>query len=138
MLTPFTSAFQLFLYCKDSTYWLTKDEKIVDTYLSEPRCTFMFTLNGYYNRFLGISRLYDKDLLNRIPKDLPVLFVSGEDDPVGTFGEEVKKSYQSLLDVGMKNLKIKLYPNDIHEILNELDKEVVYNDIYNWLVENGR
>lgn len=114
--------------------WLSKDENIVDWYINEPRCTFMFTLNGYYNMFKGISRLHDKSLLNNVPKDLPILFVSGKDDPVGTFGKEVEKSANTLKDVGVKNIDIKLYENDRHEILNELDRQVVYEDIYNWLI----
>lgn len=114
--------------------WLSKDENIVDWYINEPRCTFMFTLNGYYNMFKGISRLHDKSLLNNVPKDLPILFVSGKDDPVGAFGKEVEKSANTLKDVGVKNIDIKLYENDRHEILNELDRQVVYEDIYNWLI----
>ncbi|MBQ9424741.1 MAG: alpha/beta hydrolase [Erysipelotrichaceae bacterium] len=113
--------------------WLTKDEKIVDWYVNEPRCSFMFTLNGYVNMFEGIARLHDKALLDRIPKDLPVLFVSGEDDPVGTFGKEVIASVDSLKDAGMKNVDLKLYPNDRHEILNETDKETVFEDLYQWI-----
>ena len=113
--------------------WLTKDEDIVDWYLNEPRCTFMFTLNGYYNMFKGISRLHDKNLLNNVPKDLPILFVSGQDDPVGSFGKEVYAAADSLKNVGCKNVEVKLYPNDRHEILNELDRQQVYSDLYNWL-----
>ena len=115
--------------------WLSKDEKLVDWYINEPRCSFMFTLNGYYNMFAGILRLHDKKLLNNVPKDLPILFVSGEDDPVGTFGKEVKNSVRSLKDCGVKNVEIKMYPNDRHEILNETDKEMVYEDIYKWLAD---
>ena len=113
--------------------WLTKDEKIVDWYINEPRCSFLFTLNGYYNMFKGISRLHDKNLLAKIPKDLPLLFVSGQDDPVGANGKEVQTSYQSVVDAGVSNVNIKLYPNDRHEILNETDKEQVYEDLYDWL-----
>ena len=113
--------------------WLTKDEKVVDWYLNEPRCNFMFTLDGYYNMFSGICKLYDKDLIDGIPKDLPVLFVSGQDDPVGAFGKEVIRVHQTLIDHGMRNIRLKLYPNDRHEILNETDKENVYEDIYEWL-----
>ena len=113
--------------------WLTKDDDIVDWYLNEPRCTFMFTLNGYYNMFKGISRLHDKNLLNNVPKDLPILFVSGQDDPVGSFGKEVYAAADSLKNVGCKNVEVKLYPNDRHEILNELDRQQVYSDLYNWL-----
>ena len=115
--------------------WLTKDKTIVDWYRNEPRCTFVFTLNGYYNMFTGILRLHDKELMNRIPKDLPLFFVSGQEDPVGSFGKEVEASVEYMKDLGIKDVRMKLYPNDRHEILNETDKETVYEDLYNWLSE---
>ena len=83
--------------------------------------------------FKGIARLHDKKLLAKVPKDLPILLVSGQDDPVGSFGKEVEAAAKSLRDAGVKNVEIKLYPNDRHEILNETDKEVVYVDLYRWL-----
>lgn len=113
--------------------WLTKDEKIIDWYINEPRCSYKFTLNGYYNMFKGISRLHDKNLLNKIPKQLPILFVSGQDDPVGDFGKGVEAAFNSVKEVGCTNVEMKLYPNDRHEILNELDKQQVYEDLYNWM-----
>lgn len=118
---------------KTRVEWLTKDDDIKNTYINEPRCSFKFTLNGYYNMFLGISRLHDKNLLNKIPKELSILFVSGQDDPVGDFGKGVEAAVASVKEVGCKNVEMKLYPNDRHEILNELDKDQVYEDLYNWL-----
>ena len=115
--------------------WLTKDEKIVDWYRNEPRCTFVFTLNGFYNMFTGILRLHDKELMNRVPKDLPLLFVSGQEDPVGSFGKEVEASVEYMKNLGIRDVRLKLYQNDRHEILNETDKETVYEDLYNWLNE---
>lgn len=115
--------------------WLTKDEKIVDWYRNEPRCTFVFTLNGYYNMFTGILRLHDKELMNRVPKDLSLLFVSGQEDPVGSFGKEVEASVEYMKNLGIRDVRLKLYQNDRHEILNETDKETVYEDLYNWLNE---
>lgn len=113
--------------------WLSKDEAIVDWYINEPRCSFVFTLDGFYHMFEGICALHDKSLLEKIPKDLPILFVSGEDDPVGSFGKEVQAAAESLKDVGIKNIEVKLYPGDRHEILNETDREIVFVDLYNWI-----
>lgn len=113
--------------------WLTKDEKIVNWYYNEPRCQFVFTLNGYYNLFSMIEQIIDEKNLEKMPKDLPVLIVSGEDDPVGNFGKDPKVVYEAFKSIGMKNIDLKLYPNDRHEILNETDKALVYEDIYNWL-----
>ena len=68
-----------------------------------------------------------------MPRELPVLFVAGEEDPVGNYGKGVKKAYQSFLDIGMKNVKMKLYENDRHELLNEMDREQVYGELYSWM-----
>lgn len=116
--------------------WLTKDEEIVNWYSAEPKCTFVFTVNGYQNLFGVLSDIIKKDNLDKMPKDLPVLFVSGEDDPVGSFTKGVNKAYQSFIDAGMKNVKIKFYPGDRHEILNELDKETVMTDLSDFIVKN--
>ena len=83
--------------------------------------------------FTGISRLYNKKLLSQMPKDLPVFFASGTDDPVGDYGKGVLRAVDTFHKVGMKNVKVKLYPEDRHEILHETDRDVVYQDLYLWL-----
>lgn len=113
--------------------WLTKDEKIIDAYMNHPWCTFMFTLNGYYQLFRTIQFVQKKANINRIPKNLPVLITSGEDDPVGNFGKGVRTVYDSYKAAGIRNLQIKLYETDRHEILNEMDYETVFEDLKNWL-----
>ena len=115
--------------------WLTKDEKIVDTYLKEPRDTFRFTVNGYKFLFNAIED--EQKNIDKMPKNLPVFFVSGEEDPVGAYGKGVITSYTKFKEAGMTDVNIKLYPGDRHEILNELDRQQVYEDLYTWL-ENKR
>lgn len=115
--------------------WLSKNKDSVNAYLADERCTFVFTLNGYYNMLKGISRLYDRDLLDKMPKDLPVFFMSGEDDPVGEFKEGVLRAIQTFYDAGMKNVSAQFYPDDRHEILNELDRAEVYEDILAWMTD---
>lgn len=113
--------------------WLTKDTKIVDVYYHEPRCTFLFTTNGY--KGIAEAALFDNQPGNiaRIPKELPIFLVSGADDPVGDSGKGVKIVYEQYKNAGMNDITWKLYENDRHEILNELDKENVYHDILAWL-----
>jgi len=113
--------------------WLTKDEKIVNWYCQQPKCTFIFTVNGYYNLFSVIEENIKQENLNNMPKNLPILIISGENDPVGNFGKDPKDVFETFNKIGMKDVSIKLYPNDRHEILNELDKENVYDDINNWI-----
>lgn len=115
--------------------WLTKDEAIVDAYIANPLNQFMFTVNGYYNMFRGIRYCQRQENLNKIPKDLPILVVSGEQDPVGEFGKGPKTVAEIYKNNNIKDVTLKLYPGDRHEILNELDKETVYHDLLNWMLE---
>lgn len=113
--------------------WLTKDGRIVDAYLADERCTFRFTVNGYYNLFVSIEEASKQENLERMPGDLPVLFMSGAEDPVGGFGkgvEQVRKQFQA---AGLSDVTWIFYENDRHEILNETDRDVVLRDLYAWL-----
>ncbi len=113
--------------------WLSRNEDNVRRYTEDERCGFKFTLNGYYNLFYSIDCLSYRRYLEKMPKDLPILFVSGEQDPVGQFGEGVKKVYQTFLKLGMQDVFCKLYPKDRHEILNEADADTVMEDIWTWI-----
>ncbi|MBQ9031630.1 MAG: lysophospholipase [Parasporobacterium sp.] len=115
--------------------WLTKDTAIVDKYLADPWCTFVFTLNAYYHMFSGIQIAQSKEHIGAIPKDLPMLIVSGDKDPVGRFGADIKAAYQIYKEAGLRDLQMKLYPEDRHEILNELDRNQVYEDLEKWLTD---
>lgn len=114
---------------KTSSDWLTKDEEIIREYRKDPRCTFIFTLDGFYNMFRGISYIQKKSNIAKIPKSLPIFFVAGKDDPVGSYGKGVTAVYEQYKAFGISDIDIKLYDNDRHEILNETDKETVYSDI---------
>lgn len=113
--------------------WLSRDEKIVDEYRKDPRTQPMFTLNAFYNMFLGLQYIDRKENLSRMPKDLPVLFIAGGMDPVGNFGEGVKRVCAQMKNLGLKDVTCKLYPHDRHEVLNELDRAQVYKDVLGWL-----
>lgn len=113
--------------------WLTKDEKIMEAYHADPLCGFTFTVNGFHTLLELVNRLYDEEKLMKMPKELPILFASGKEDPVGAYGEDVKRVYNSFVDMGMSHVNIKLYENDRHELLNETDRETVYADIYQWI-----
>lgn len=118
---------------RTSRDWLTKDAQIVDSYIANPHCTFLFTVNGYYNLFYSIKDCQNKKNIDKISKDLPVFFVAGKDDPVGNFGKGVEKACEGFLNAGIQNVMLKLYQNDRHEILNETDRETVFDDILKWI-----
>lgn len=116
-----------------SNSWLTKDEEVVKKYYSDPLCTFKFTANGYLGLFEAVLFSCKLENVDRVPKNIPFFFVSGEDDPVGDFGKGVRKIYDMFNLTNHKDVTMKLYKNDRHEILKETDKDVVYKDILNWI-----
>lgn len=113
--------------------WLNRDPAEVDRYLADERCTFIFTLNGYYSMFTGIARLHDKRVLAKMPKNLPVLLLSGDADPVGENGRAVQRAAESLRRAGLGRVSVKLYPGARHELLLELNRREVFGDIAGWI-----
>ena len=114
--------------------WLSRNEDNVRRYVKDPMCGFVFTVNGFQTLFKLIYNLHDQEKLRKMPKNLPVFFLSGQDDPVGDYGKGVERVYQSFKEIGMENVHMKLYPHDRHELLNEVDREDVYGDIYRWIL----
>ena len=113
--------------------WLTKDESIVDAYALNPWNTFRFTTNAYYHMFLGMEKAQKKEALAKIPPELPMLILSGAKDPVGDMGKGVQKVYDLYTALGLEDVQMKLYEDDRHEILNELDYMDVQKDILQWI-----
>ncbi len=112
--------------------WLSRDEKIVDKYIADPLCGFLPTAGLFRDMMDGIKFISDPKNAAKMNKDLPVFFIAGEKDPVGENGAGVKKAYEMFIACGMKNASVKLYPDCRHELLNELNKQEVMNDILDW------
>ena len=113
--------------------WLTHDAACVDAYMQDPDCGFVFTLNGFSTLFQLIRKLHDQTYVNRMPKELPIFIAAGREDPVGNYGKAVEGVYHAFRDMGMKDVSCRLYENMRHEIINETEKETVYEDLYRWI-----
>ncbi len=113
--------------------WLTRDNKIVQDYIVDPKCGGVFSCSFYRSFFAGLMAINRVKLAKRIRKELPVIFLSGDKDPVGNNGKGVLKAVQFYKNVGMKNIEYNLYKDARHEILNEINRDKVYEDILNWI-----
>lgn len=113
--------------------WLTKDEAMVDKYNADKYCTYSFTVNGYRTLLDVLTFIENPHNIAKIPKTLPVLLIAGKEDPVGEYGKAVRAVYKIYKRAGIKDVSIKLYKDDRHELVNETDREVVYRDVKNWL-----
>lgn len=115
--------------------WLTRDAAIVDWYNGEKYCTFDFTINGYKTLFEVLTFIQKQENIDKIPKKLPILLIAGGQDPVGAYGRAVEAVYKRYKKSGIEDVNIRIYPDDRHEILNELDKDTIYADILKWLTK---
>jgi alpha-beta hydrolase superfamily lysophospholipase len=113
--------------------WLTRDEAIVDKYRSDELCGFVFTSSAFRDMFYGLLFITDKNNISKTPKNLPILLLSGDKDPVGGNGKMVVKAFEEYKNAGLSKVQMKLYKDMRHEILNEIGKEEVYEDILNWV-----
>ena len=120
----------------DSTKdWITSDDSKRKEYEADPLCNFVFTVNGYYQMFEGMKVLTRRHAMDKIPVEIPVIFVSGAEDPVGSNGVGVTRVFRKYEAHGMTDVEMKLYAGDRHEILNEQDRQQVYEDIWKWMEE---
>lgn len=117
----------------DKNAWLTRDDAVVEKYNADPFCTYIFTLRAYHDLFTLIARVNRRDWASTIPKDLPLLLISGEEDPVGAWGKGVRLVERCLQKAEVSDLTTRLYPDMRHEILNEIDKETVWKEILEWI-----
>lgn len=113
--------------------WLSRNTENVDSYSRDRACTFLFTLNGYKTLLSTLAFIERRMNILKIPAKLPILLLSGEDDPVGNYGKAVRQVYMLYKQRGIEDLSIKLYPEDRHEVLNEVDRREVYAYLYRWL-----
>lgn len=112
--------------------WLSRDEKQVDLYVNDKLCGFDFTAGAYKDFFTVLEKIAKNRQLIGMRKSLPILITSGSVDPVGgkKACEKLNAQYKRC---GINDVTLKLWENDRHEILNELDKSDVYRYICNWL-----
>ena len=113
--------------------WLTRDRKVIDRYKADKRCNFTFTANGYLNLFTLLKNVSSPSWGRQIRKDLPVYIFSGSDDPVGDYGKGVKRVYHHLIKIGIENVSLRLYEKGRHEMLNEINRNEVYQYVLKWL-----
>ena len=113
--------------------WLSRDKAQVDAYIAHPLCGFTASAGLLRDMMLGIAYIERSDSLNAMKKDLPVFFIAGGDDPVGSYGKGVRRAADAFKKAGMTDVSVRLYPLGRHEILNEINKEEVYEDVTRWI-----
>ena len=115
--------------------WLTRDMEEVRKYMEDPLCGFVCSSQFFVDLLTLIEMANDPLLAKKVSPVLPMLIVSGSDDPVGGFGKGVRKIRKLYSDAGVKDVRMRLFEHDRHELLNELDKADVYECVSSFLKE---
>jgi len=113
--------------------WLTRDEAIVDKYVADPACMFLFKASGFADLSSLLAEAGSKNWTGAIPKDVPVYIYCGEMDPVGAYSKGPSILYQWYIDTG-HDAKLKVYPGGRHEMHNELNRQDVYSDVSSFIL----
>ncbi len=117
---------------EDPSPWLSKDLNERQKHYNDPYCAFPFTVSAMGDLIRLIRDANRPQWYENMPKDLPILLVSGDTDPVGDYGKGVTQVYEDLKKTG-HDARCILYPNSRHEILNDDTYEQVRGDILEFI-----
>lgn len=113
--------------------WICTDPAVVRRYDADPKCGYTATAGLMRDMMEGLRIIGDGQGLAKMDKALPVLFIAGQEDPVGAYGKGVRTVSDRFKKAGMQDVTVKLYPAMRHEVLNEQDKQTVWDDVLGWL-----
>lgn len=113
--------------------WLCSDNEGLDEYIADPMRGGNLSAGLFREMLSGMKFTSEIKNLKKMNLDTPILFISGDEDPVGEKGKGVIKAYHKFQNIGMKDVEIKLYPKLRHDILHEKCKKEIYEYVYNWI-----
>ncbi|MDN5762610.1 MAG: lysophospholipase [Microlunatus sp.] len=113
--------------------WLSRDAAEVDAYVADPWCGFEASPDAMAQMFGAASRLADPDALATIRRDLPLLIVSGEADPLAGGGALVQAVGQRYSEAGISDVSVQLFSQARHEIFNEINRDEITALVVDWL-----
>lgn len=121
---------------KSPNAWLTRDEAVVQAYDADPLCTFPFTVGSYREMLAAINHVNSAKWARAVDKQLPILLISGDADPVGDYGAGVRKVWMMLGDAGVQDLTCQIYEDARHELHNETNRTEVFEYVLTWLEDH--
>jgi alpha-beta hydrolase superfamily lysophospholipase len=117
----------------DNEEWLTRDKAIQDYYKHSPMCGQPFTVQANHDMFQWILDVNQTKRIKKGNHHQPIFFISGSHDALSNYGIQIERFVNKLEKLGYDQVQYKIYPKYRHEVLNEIDKEVVYNDILDFI-----
>lgn len=115
--------------------WICSNVKTVEKYNEDKKCGFVFTTNGFINLYKLMKEAFNKKGWEVQNSNMKIYVIAGEDDPVIQSKSKFETLVKFLKKRGYKNVEFKLYPEMRHEILNEINNQIVYSDVLNFLMK---
>lgn len=100
--------------------WLCADDTQLDSYMADPLCRRDISSGLFWQLLRAMKRTGGKDACSQWHKDMPVLLISGQNDPVGNMGKGVLAVKKQLDNAGMKHVSMHLLPGARHVLLSEI------------------
>ena len=115
--------------------WLSRDPEEVDKYVQDPLCGFAVSTQVWIDMLAALDRIAKPSNIAKVPKGMPLYLFAGGRDPVGDFGKGMKNLYDAYKRAAIFDVRLKLYPNGRHEMLNETNRQEVVDDFIAWCDE---
>jgi len=113
--------------------WSTRDIEKIKEFKKDKRMNFIFTAAGFRDVFTLVKLTAQKENIDNIPKELPVFIISGGEDILGEYSEGLKRLEEAYIKSGIRDVALKIYNGARHALIHELNREEVFEDIYNWI-----
>ncbi len=119
---------------QNSSAWLTSDKVEQQKFLEDEYClSGPPTVATYLELSKMLKEISNISMIDKMPKSLPMLIISGDKDPVGDFAKGVQNLYRIYRHQDFTNIVLKIYNGYRHEIIKEIGRDIVFNDISQWL-----
>jgi len=115
--------------------WLSRDPEEVDKYVADPLCGFAVSTQVWIDMLQALDRIAKPSNVAKVPKDKPLYLFAGDRDPVGDFGKGMKRLHDAYKRAAIFDVRLKLYPDGRHEMLNETNRQEVTEDFIAWCDE---
>lgn len=113
--------------------WISASAHNLENYRKDPLCQYQYQNNAVITMLRAVKELHHVKAFACKNPTLPILSISGEEDPI-TGGEKgLQDSIQSLRKIGYEHVDKIVYPGMKHEVLHEDEKEIVYKDVLEFL-----
>ncbi|MEG2428894.1 MAG: alpha/beta hydrolase, partial [Oscillospiraceae bacterium] len=118
--------------------WLSRDATVVDNYINDEKCNFVFTNSAFDDLSELLDQIYGKEWAQKVATNLPIFLLSGAEDPFGNYGKGIKKIHKLLVNSCVEDVEMKIYDGCRHDILNETNKKDIFKEILEWIEQRTK